>query len=1070
MERNYAAFISYRHMKKDTEIASYLHRSIERYRIPSQFQKDGNHFGYVFRDEEELAASTDLSEKIEEALDHSEYLIVVCSKEAAKSVWVGKEIKYFLKHHDYHHVIAVLTEGEPYESFPKALTEITDDEGNVIQVVEPRAADFREDDGRGNKPKRKTEMIRIFATMLGCNFDDLMLRQQKQQRRRILLTSLTVLCILVSFIGMLLYKNRQLENQNEILISQKQEIQYRQSQLLTENAKEELENGDQLQAIRYALDALPDNEDAEQIYEPEAEAVLLSAAKVFDFYSDNHLYLDHTAIQNIGQVDDWTLSEDGKYLAVLNRAAEVNVYDPVSGDVIWTQRANERYRSGISGKLAVDEVHHLLLVQYYRGFCAYQLDSGELVWQKNGSFPVGSTFVISDDHTLLAYIDTTQLTEKNIFYSKYEVVVLNIETGEETSRITLEEEGSIFNYYFKEDINSLAGCFTDDNQLFILAFESDNILRYAVLNLAENKVEKMISDEDNHLYGILDMKANSDGQSFTVMRTHKDTGKFAKIKRYDINGEILSELETPEEKTKTTDYESTYYFPSDYKGVFYVNDVCILYGGEYLYLYHLKENRWISYKHFPSDIVSICNIEEGIQGIILKNGNYYICSVSEDEQYDILTDKQIGESVTARFGNGGYVKILPDEDGEMYASEKDYRENYGVVVTENNEKEIDVYYLRKIDLQMEDKEIIFPETIDEILMTQKVNDRYFYLTRNDSGYEIYFGDKGKPEKIMDFENSSLNKKLLYPDGSGLLNIDYLGTIEKYDFQTKTHETLTEEITEVLSKTETYNYYGSMTRADGVYLADGSVLSVYCDGKKLQWWLNDERQEDIPLPSDLQWGYRGPLEFDCILKACPDGKILFSSYGDHYTMEQFCIYDTVQDTWGYIDDYGKGSDERMIAYGNQKQIFSILEDNLSLCIYDTEQMTLLHQWEAGIPLDDVDVMQFILDDAYLVVGYKEGILQIYDTDDFQLVYETEMYHGSNMMAIKDSNNKRFYLLFPGKGCLCLDTNHWTELAEISFPIWFDKDTDEILYDFLNHYCFRRIPSLYEMIDIIRQQLN
>ena len=98
MERRYIAFISYRHLPLEKDIAKKLHRRIEHYVIPTGLRKNGEKkLGYVFRDQEELPISGNLSENIQNALNRSEYLIVICSPETVKSAWVRREISFFLE-------------------------------------------------------------------------------------------------------------------------------------------------------------------------------------------------------------------------------------------------------------------------------------------------------------------------------------------------------------------------------------------------------------------------------------------------------------------------------------------------------------------------------------------------------------------------------------------------------------------------------------------------------------------------------------------------------------------------------------------------------------------------------------------------------------------------------------------------------------------------------------------------------------------------------------------------------------------------------------------------------------
>ena len=82
MDRQYKAFISYRHLPLDKETAIRVHRAIEHFVIPRSLRKDGQRkLGYVFRDEDELPVAGELTDNIRLALENSEYLIVICTPE-----------------------------------------------------------------------------------------------------------------------------------------------------------------------------------------------------------------------------------------------------------------------------------------------------------------------------------------------------------------------------------------------------------------------------------------------------------------------------------------------------------------------------------------------------------------------------------------------------------------------------------------------------------------------------------------------------------------------------------------------------------------------------------------------------------------------------------------------------------------------------------------------------------------------------------------------------------------------------------------------------------------------------
>jgi hypothetical protein len=77
----YDAFISYGHVERDRKWAECLIEALESYQMPKSLQAKGlpARFRKVFRDEDEVPASSDLNDQIEQALVGSRFLIVVCS-------------------------------------------------------------------------------------------------------------------------------------------------------------------------------------------------------------------------------------------------------------------------------------------------------------------------------------------------------------------------------------------------------------------------------------------------------------------------------------------------------------------------------------------------------------------------------------------------------------------------------------------------------------------------------------------------------------------------------------------------------------------------------------------------------------------------------------------------------------------------------------------------------------------------------------------------------------------------------------------------------------------------------
>jgi len=205
----YDAFISYRHVEPDRKWAKWLHTSLETYRVPTQLVKNmglPRRLKRVFRDEEELPASTDLSSQIEQALKASRFLIVVCSPRMVESRWVNEEIVQFRRMGRGERILTLLIEGEPKDSFTPSLCEIrrtiTDENGldreqiEQIEQIEPLAADVRPSRQESSSTLKRMAKLRLLACILGCSFDDLRQREHDRQVRRFVVAG----CVLASLV------------------------------------------------------------------------------------------------------------------------------------------------------------------------------------------------------------------------------------------------------------------------------------------------------------------------------------------------------------------------------------------------------------------------------------------------------------------------------------------------------------------------------------------------------------------------------------------------------------------------------------------------------------------------------------------------------------------------------------------------------------------------------------------------------------------------------------------------------------------------------------------------------
>ena len=206
----YWAFISYSH--RDEKVAAWLHRSIEHYRVPRYFLGRDAPGGRVprrlfpvFRDREEMASSSSLTDEIHTALAESRNLIVVCTPHAAVSRWVNQEILTFQELGRKDRVFCLIADGEPnaanrpesgeLECFPASLRSGAPSAAHG-DPVEPIAADIRK-----RKDGKRNAKLKLVAGMLGVGLDDLKNRDRRRRRWQRTVQSLAaalVLCVILA--------------------------------------------------------------------------------------------------------------------------------------------------------------------------------------------------------------------------------------------------------------------------------------------------------------------------------------------------------------------------------------------------------------------------------------------------------------------------------------------------------------------------------------------------------------------------------------------------------------------------------------------------------------------------------------------------------------------------------------------------------------------------------------------------------------------------------------------------------------------------------------------------------
>lgn len=387
MRQNYMydAFISYRHSEPDSFVAQTLHKQLESFKLPKNVARRKTAYAgtagqedlsgtadidmqdakspktriqRVFRDKEELPLVTNLADPITEALQNSEYLIVICSPRLPESMWCRKEIETFIAMHDREHVLAVLVEGEPDTSFPEELlyreAEETRPDGSVIKKripVEPLAADVRGADRNEMRKKIKSELLRLVAPMFNCNYDDLKQRHREQRTRKILMTSVSIsaACLLFGIVSTTMalriqHQNAQIKEQNTRIQAQSDEIsaqadkieeQYKEAKknmaiARSKEAMNYLAEGDRMRAVATAQDALLDLSERgviEDDVDYPARAVYALSDSLY-LYENSQQILPNRVLEADTAIRVMKLSPEGSRILTVDDAGQIIIWQP----------------------------------------------------------------------------------------------------------------------------------------------------------------------------------------------------------------------------------------------------------------------------------------------------------------------------------------------------------------------------------------------------------------------------------------------------------------------------------------------------------------------------------------------------------------------------------------------------------------------------------------------------------------------------------------------------------------------------------------------------------------------
>ena len=348
---DYSAFISYKHAEQDSAVAAEVQRRLERFHVPKEIEKKTGKkkIGSIFRDREELPITSDLNQTISDALNHSEYLIVICSTRTKESYWVPREIDYFLQTHSKDRVLTVLVDGEPFDVIPEVL--LTDTVSRTApdgteyfetRKREPLSGDFR----NGIRRSRKTEIPRLAAALLGCSYDELVMREHQYRRRRRTLIFSIAAALMLTAVTYLLWSRHEIQKNYELAEKNLQQARVNQSMYLSSESGELLQKGYRIRAIQLAMEAMP--RDGDRPYVPEALEALSLALHTY-LAPESRSYYDVcdtvAELRTKGKIEDFFVSPDNKYICAIDTTDRIYLWDSDTGKEVLRLLAVSRPHS-----------------------------------------------------------------------------------------------------------------------------------------------------------------------------------------------------------------------------------------------------------------------------------------------------------------------------------------------------------------------------------------------------------------------------------------------------------------------------------------------------------------------------------------------------------------------------------------------------------------------------------------------------------------------------------------------------------------------------------------------------
>ena len=200
----YFAFISYN--SKDTEWGKRIQKKLENYRMPATLCSENGWkrkpINPVFFAPTDIQPGG-LTEELQERLNASKNLIVICSPNSAKSQWVGKEIEFFHQLGRTKHIHFFIVEGTPHsgnedtECFNPVVDKLGIDEILGVNINE-RTQTYPFTNISWPWMDKQRAYVQLISKLLNIEFDNIWQRHKRQLIKKSIAWVIGIIAVMLS--------------------------------------------------------------------------------------------------------------------------------------------------------------------------------------------------------------------------------------------------------------------------------------------------------------------------------------------------------------------------------------------------------------------------------------------------------------------------------------------------------------------------------------------------------------------------------------------------------------------------------------------------------------------------------------------------------------------------------------------------------------------------------------------------------------------------------------------------------------------------------------------------------